>query len=216
MSRFLLLGMLMSCAHHAPAEQHGHHGGMPHRFDNAEEWAKTFEDPERDAWQKPDDVVAALKLAPDAVVADIGAATGYFPVRLARAVPKGRVYGVDIEQSMVDYLTARAKKEGLTNLAAVLGTAEDPQLPESVDVVLVVDTYHHIENRPAYFARLAKKLKAGARLAIVDFKKDSPMGPPPEMRLLPEEVQTELEKAGYVRAASHAFLPQQYFLVFTR
>ena len=187
---------------------------MPHHFDNAEEWARTFEAADRDAWQKPDEVIAALKLAPDAVVADIGAATGYFPVRIARAVPQGRVYGVDIEPSMVEYLSARATKEGLENLHAVLGTPDDPKLPESVDLVLVVDTYHHIENRPAYFQRLGSQLKPGGRLAIVDFNKGQPMGPPEEMRIAPEQLKSELAQAGYRLREEHAFLPNQYFLVF--
>ncbi len=117
---------------------------MPHRFEKAEEWAPRFEDPERDAWQKPDEVIAALALPPDAKVADLGSATGYFAVRLARAVPKGHVYGVDIEPDMARYLTERARHEGLNNLTAVVGEPADPKLPEPVDLVLVVDTYHHI------------------------------------------------------------------------
>jgi cyclopropane fatty-acyl-phospholipid synthase-like methyltransferase len=214
---FSLVCAFFGCAHSPAPETHGHHHGhMPHHFDNATEWAKTFEAPDRDAWQKPDEVIAALKLAPDAVVADIGAATGYFPVRIARSVPKGRVYGVDIEQSMVDYLTARAKNEGVANLTAVLGSPDDPKLPEPVDLVLVVDTYHHIENRPAYFERLASKLKPGGRLAIVDFRKGQPMGPPEEMRIDLPQLKDELAKAGYSLAQSFDFLPNQYFVVFAR
>lgn len=89
-----------------------------HAFSDAERWARIFEDPARDAWQKPDEVVQALRLAPDAVVADIGAGTGYFAARLARAVPNGRVFAVDIEPDMVRYLTERARREKLYALAA--------------------------------------------------------------------------------------------------
>jgi cyclopropane fatty-acyl-phospholipid synthase-like methyltransferase len=188
---------------------------MPHRFDDAEKWAARFEDPGRDAWQKPDEVIAALALKPDAVVADIGAATGYFPVRLARALPEGRVYGVDIEPSMVEYLGHRAQREGLGNLQAVLAAADDPKLPEPVDLVLVVNTYHHIEQRPAYFERLRAKLKPAGRLAIIDFRKGQPMGPPEAHRIDAAQVRAELESAGYALAAEHAFLPNQHFLVFT-
>ncbi|AKJ08207.1 Methyltransferase type 11 [Archangium gephyra] len=134
---------------------------MPHRFENAEEWAKRFEEPERDAWQKPDEVVKALSLPADAKVADIGAGTGYFAVRLARAVPQGRVYGVDIEPDMVRYMGERAKRENLGNLEAVLGEPGDAKLPEPVDVALVVDTYHHIGDRVVYLKRLGEKLRPG-------------------------------------------------------
>jgi cyclopropane fatty-acyl-phospholipid synthase-like methyltransferase len=189
---------------------------MPHRFEDAEEWAKRFEQPERDAWQKPDEVVATLALAPDAKVADIGSATGYFAVRLARAVPKGRVYGVDIEPDMTRYLGERARREGLSNLVAVLGEPADPKLPEPVDVALIVDTYHHIGERVTWLRGLGEKLNPGGRVVIIDFRKESPKGPPPEHKLSPEQVREELEAAGYRLAQTHDFLPDQYFLVFQR
>ena len=90
-----------------------------------------FDDPRRDEWQKPHEVIQALALKPDAVVADIGSGTGYFAVRLANMVPKGRVYGVDIEPDMVKYLAERAKREKRGNVTAVAGVPDDPKLPES-------------------------------------------------------------------------------------
>jgi cyclopropane fatty-acyl-phospholipid synthase-like methyltransferase len=185
-----------------------------HRFSGAERWARVFDDPARDRWQKPDEVIAALALTPDATVADIGAGTGYFAARLARAVPKGRVYAVDIEPDMVRYLGERAKREGLPNLRPVLGKPDDPQLPESVDRVLIVDTYHHIGDRVAYFERLRARLKPGAEIAIVDFTLDSPVGPPRSARVAADVVRAEMQRAGYALAAQHDFLPHQYFLVF--
>ncbi|HYO55946.1 class I SAM-dependent methyltransferase [Archangium sp.] len=196
--------------------QGAHHGAMPHRFENAEEWAKRFEEPGRDTWQKPDEVVKALALPPDAKVADIGAGTGYFAARLARVVPQGRVYGVDIEPDMARYLGERAKREGLSNLEAVLGEPADPKLPEPVDVVLIVDTYHHIGDRVAYMRRLEKVLRPGGRVVIIDFREESPKGPPRHHKLSPARVQGELEAAGYRLAQTHDFLPDQYFLVFLR
>jgi cyclopropane fatty-acyl-phospholipid synthase-like methyltransferase len=189
---------------------------MPHRFENAEEWAKRFEEPGREAWQKPDEVVAALALAPDAKVADIGSGTGYFAVRLARAVPKGRVYGVDVEPDMTRYLGERAKREGLSNLEAVLGEPADTKLPEPVDVALIVDTYHHIGERVTWLRRLGEKLNPGGRVVIIDFRKESPKGPPARHKLSPEQVREELEAAGYRLTQTHDFLPDQYFLVFQR
>ena len=141
-----------------------------HRFSGAEHWAQIFDDPKRDAWQKPHEVIQTLALKPDAVVADIGAGTGYFP--------------------------------------------GDPRLPAKVDVVLMVDVYHHIGDRDAYFRKLRESLKPGGRVSIIDFRMDSPEGPPKSSRIPADRVKAELEKAGYALVAEHAFLPRQYFLVF--
>lgn len=184
------------------------------RFSGAERWARVFDDPARDRWQKPDDVIAALKLAPETTVADIGAGTGYFAVRLARAVPKGRVYAVDIEPDMVRYLGERAQREQLPNLQPVRGKPDDPQLPAPVDRVLIVDTYHHIGDRVAYFERLRGRLKPGGEVAIIDFTPESPVGPPRSARVAADVVRAEMQRAGYALAAQHDFLPHQYFLVF--
>jgi predicted methyltransferase len=187
-----------------------------HSFDDARKWAKVFDDPERDAWQKPHEVIQALALKPDAAVADIGSGTGYFAMRLAHMVGKGRVYGVDIEQQMVQFLAERAEKEGLKNLTSVKGAPDDARLPAKVDLVLLVDTYHHIGARVAYFNKLAGSLKPGGRVAIIDFNASSKVGPPVSERMPPDSVQAEMAKAGYRLAASHDFLPNQYFLLFER
>lgn len=195
----------------AGARDAGHH---EHRFKDAERWARVFDDPARDAWQRPGEVIRALALAPDALVADIGAGTGYFAVRLARAVPQGHVYAADIEPDMVKYLAERARREGLANLTAVAATPADPRLPKAVDLVLVVDTYHHIAERPDYFGRLRASLRPGGRLAIVDFLPDAPEGPPRHIRIPAAAVKDEMGRAGYGVIAEHTFLPYQYFLIF--
>jgi SAM-dependent methyltransferase len=204
----------------SPHDGHGEHshtpGHMHHRFEDAGRWAAVFDDPARDAWQKPDEVVAALRLAPDARVADVGAGTGYFAVRLARAVPAGKVYAVDIEPDMIAYMEKRAAADGLANLVPVLGAADDARIPEPVDVVLVVDTYHHIADRAAYFTRLAGSLRPGGRVVIIDFTAESPLGPPVEHRISAERVVAELGEAGYREVARHDFLPNQYFLELAR
>lgn len=203
----------------APPAHGAHaHGGAAdhhqHRFDDASAWAKRFDDPARDAWQQPERVVEALALKPGQVVADLGAGTGYFTVRLARAATKPKVYAIDVEAAMVDYLRDRARAAGLTNVIAVKADPERTNLPEPVDVVLIVDTYHHLPQRVAYFKTLRASLKPGARVAIVDFKKGAPTGPPEEFRFTPEQIDAEMAQAGYTLRARHDFLPHQHFLVY--
>jgi len=202
----VLLAAPAALAQHATPHMH-------QRFQDAERWSKVFDDPARDAWQKPDEVLRALALAPDAVVADIGSGTGYFAVRLARAVPQGRVYGADLEPDMVKFLNQRAAKERLPNLASHEAAPDDPRLPAPVDLVLVVDTYHHIGDRERYFGRLREALKPRARVAIIDFKPDSPVGPR-SGRIPAAQVNAEMGRAGYRAAVEHNILPYQFFLVF--
>lgn len=152
---------------------------LGHSFDDAEKWAKVFDDPQRDALQKPDEVLDALRLQGTDKVADIGAGTGYFSVRIAKRVLEGKVFAVDIEPDMLRYLGERAHREHLSVLVPVRATADSSNIPELVDVVLVVDTYHHIDNRVSYFAKLRDSLVPNGRVAIIDFKLDAPEGPPP-------------------------------------
>src|SRR3974390_1088790 len=161
--------------------------GYQHSFDHTERWAKEFDDPARDAWQKPAEVLDALRLEPTARVADLGAGTGYFSAQIAKRIPDGKLFAVDIEPDMLRYLEERKHREHLHVLVPILASAETPNLPEPVDVVLVVDTYHHIDNRIAYFAKLRGSLRGNGRLAIVDFKPDAPEGPPvvPENSIRP-------------------------------
>ena len=165
MKRQLLLAIFLSvsgCAGWlvgpALAQSPHTHG---HSFGDAEKWSRVFDDPKRDAWQKPHEVIQALALKPDAVVADIGSGTGYFAVRFAHMVPKGRVYGLDTEPDMVKYLAERAKREGLRNLVSSKAEAGDPRLPEKADLVVLVDVFHHVADRERYFGKLRASLKSG-------------------------------------------------------
>jgi len=198
---------------HGAAGQHPDH--MEHSFADVDRYAKSFDDPARDAWQMPDRVIAALGLKAGDSVADIGAGTGYFTVRLAKSPGAPKVIASDIEPNMVQHLQHRAMQEGLKNVVALRASAESPNLPEPVNAVLIVDTYHHIGNRVAYFSALKKSLKPGARLAIVDFKKGAPDGPPEEFRVTPDQITGELTKAGYHLQAQHDFLPRQMFLIYS-
>jgi ubiquinone/menaquinone biosynthesis C-methylase UbiE len=196
-------------------DQHHHHGGpLVHRFENAERWAKEFDDPARDAWQRPADAVAALQISPGMTVADVGAGTGYFLPHLSRAVgPQGKVLALDIEPDMVRYMKERAGREGLANVDARLVPLDDAQLPaRKVDRVLVVDTWHHIDARVAYAARLRAGLAPGGAVFVVDFKLDASHGPPREHRLSPEQVVAELGQGGLRAEILPARLPEQYIV----
>lgn len=204
---------------HAHHDGHAHGAGGPdtlvHRFERADEWAKTFDDPARDAWQKPADVVKAMSIAPGMTVADLGAGTGYFEPWLARAVGStGSVLALDVEVDMVRYMKERGAREGWTNVRAAEVASDDPKLaPASVDRILIVDTWHHIANRGAYAAKLKSALKPGGQVIIVDFTLAAPHGPPPAHRLAPDAVIAELRAGGIEARVVPVDLPDQYVVV---
>jgi FkbM family methyltransferase len=209
--RFILGGVILVAIGNAVAQTpHTHQ----HSFSGADDWAKVFDDPERDHWQKPHEVIMALKLTPNAKIADIGAGTGYFAARLAHMTPNARVYAVDLEPDMVKYLGERAKREGLKNLVPVQAKADSAALPEKVDRILLVDTYHHIGNRITYFKQLRESINPGGQVAVIDFTVESPIGPPQSERIPASKVAEEMTLAGYAQVAQHGFLPNQFFLVF--
>ena len=208
---FGCLGLAGGAQQHQPGSKPDH---MQHRFDDPERYAKSFDDPARDAWQMPSRVIETLALSPTSSVADIGAGTGYFSVRLAKAIPGGTVYAVDVEPSMLDHIRQRALGDGLRNVVTLQASGTSPNLTRPVDLMLVVDTYHHLPNRAAYFRELQKSLAPGGRVAIIDFRKDSPDGPPPEFRFEADQIVGEMKQAGYRLDAKHDFLPRQHFLVF--
>lgn len=211
-----------------PAERHGHRHGhghgdhddatVTHRFEGPEEWAKRFDDPSRDAWQKPQEVLRLLSVKEGMAVGDLGAGTGYFSIPLGRAVgPRGTVWGIDVEPGMVEYLGARAEREGLPNVKGVLTKPDDPGLaPGSADLVLVVNTWHHIDDRIDYLGKLRKTLRPGGRVAVVDYKiGDLPVGPPEGHKLSPEKVVGEFAAGGFeVVLRDETTLPYQYVLAF--
>lgn len=181
------------------------------------QWVSIFDDPARDAWQKPAEVVRALQLQPGMRVADLGAGTGYFSRYLAAAVgDRGTVFAADTEPQLVAHLRERAEQEHTPNVIPILASADNPRLPAgAVDVVLIVDTVHHLDDRINYLHRLRRILKPGGRVVVIDFKKESiPVGPPPEHKLTREQIVEEFASAGYRLVSEPAILPYQYFLVF--
>jgi predicted methyltransferase len=212
-------------ASHGPTDGHGHghhgghghgHGGpLVHRFERAEDWAPDLDDPARDAWQKPADVIAAMKIEPGMTVVDLGAGTGYFLPHLARAVgPTGAVLALDVEPDMVRHMTERAAREKLANVRARRVPFDDPELaPGSVDRILVVDTWHHISDRGRYAAKLHAALRDSGMVVVVDFTQETRRGPPREHRIRPEQVVAELGAGGMAAEIAAEDLPDQYIVL---
>lgn len=175
-----------------------------------------LEDPARDAYQKPHEVIAALGLEPGEVIADIGSGSGYFTLRLAAHVGDGgRVYGVDIDPEMVRHLNRRVRDAGLRNVHVILADPDDPLLPEPVDRFFIVDTWHHIEAQAEYLAQMRKLLRPGGQVVMIDFqKRELPLGPPIAMKIAREDLIRQMETNGFQLVKEHTFLPYQYFLVF--
>ena len=188
-----------------------------HSFADVSYWSTVFDDPERDAWQKPKELVAALALRPGQTVADLGAGTGYFSRYLAAAVgPDGSVLAVEVEPTLVVHLRDRADREATANVVPVLASTDNPRLPTGgVDLVLIADTYHHLDHRTRYLPQLRGALRPGGRIAIVDWKPGAlAKGPPPDHKLPREQVIDEMRIAGFTLAEDDDVLPYQYFLVF--
>jgi ubiquinone/menaquinone biosynthesis C-methylase UbiE len=188
-------------------------------FDDVEQWRRVFDDPARDAWQKPRALVAALGIRPGMVVADLGAGTGYLSRYLSEAVgPTGTVLAADPEPKLVAALRERAEREGTPNVVPVLVSTDAPRLPRGlVDLVVILDTYHHIDDRRAYMRALQGVLKPDGRVAVVDWqKRPLPVGPEMDHKLDRAQVVAEMREAGYALDAEPDVLPYQYVLVFRR
>jgi cyclopropane fatty-acyl-phospholipid synthase-like methyltransferase len=192
-----------------------HRPGMKHDFSDAAKYAKSFDNPERAEWQKPDRVIALMAIEPGMTVADIGAGTGFFVPYLSRAVGgEGKVLALDVEPNMVEHVRARASEAGLDRVEARVVDPADPGLASgSVDRILIVNTWHHIDDRGAYAAKLREDLAPGGSIWVVDFDKTSPKGPPAHHKLEPRDVIAELEAGGLEAMLVEEDLPEQYVVV---
>lgn len=179
-----------------------------------------LEGPDREAWQRPDQIMDALGIGDGSVVADLGAGGGWFTVRLARRVgPNGVVYAEDIQPQMIEAIQRRVDREGLRNVQTVLGSADNPTLPEArLDVALMVDSFQEVEDRLTLLENVKRALKPGGRLGIVGHRTDHAGGPGPavEDRITPEQVRRAAEAAGLRLSDQGLTLPYQYLLIFTR
>jgi ubiquinone/menaquinone biosynthesis C-methylase UbiE len=213
----VLLGLGLLWAGEARPQEGHQHERMP----NVMEYLDRLDRPERDQDQKPAEVVDALDLKPGMHVADLGAGSGYFTRRFVEAVTEtGKVYVIDVEPQALKYV-----EESLVHMRRpfeaefILAVPHDPKIPaESVDLIFVCNTYHHLEDRTAYFRNVKTSLTPGGRIAIVDFYHDERSGELgfPKRHLVPrEKVVEEMTAAGYRIAKEHTFLPRQYFIEFT-
>jgi ubiquinone/menaquinone biosynthesis C-methylase UbiE len=194
-----------------PAGEAPHHEA--HRaFDNPAEYTRSWDDPARDAWQKPAGLVAALGVKAGMAVADIGTGTGYLVPHLSRAAgPGGRVYAVDVSPQMLKWVQDRATRENLNNVSTVEASGNASGLPAaSVDRAIMINVWHHIEDPVAYARSLHASLKAGGTLFIVEAKPDAGEGPPRHFRLDPKKVIAVLEQAGFKATVDPFQIDRQY------
>ena len=217
----LVLALCLGCAQRssqgesgssAAAKSERQTGSAEHQLPHPQSYAHHLDDPGREEWQKPDEVVELLECQPGMRVVDLGAGTGYFIGYLSEAVgPEGRVLALDTDRSMVDAMYEKIERDELRNVKPDMVLPDDPALtPRSVDRILVVNTWHHIRDRVSYGEKLREALGPGGLLLIIDFTMESPHGPPPQMRLTGDTVLGELQAAGFVPERLEESLPYQY------
>lgn len=206
--------------HEAHGEMHEHHHdhvghtaeSMQHDFSDVARFEAMFDAPDRSDWQRPTEVVAMLEIVPGQTVVDLGTGTGYFLPFLSVAVGvHGHVIALDNEPAMIEHVIGRAVRQGMANVEARVVQSADPALgSETVDHVLVVDTWHHLPDRAAYASHLRDALRPGGTLVVVDFTVDATRGPPVADRISPEAVALELTNAGLEAEVLAEGLPEQY------
>ena len=187
-------------------------------FEDTAKYIAFLERPDRAAWQKPDAVVAALGLTGRETVVDVGAGSGYFSFRLARAVPEGKVIALDVDPEMIRHIHHKAMTEGVRNVQVAFAKPDDPGVPAEADLVFMCDVLHHIQDRPAWLAKLAAQMHKGARLALVEFKEGKlPEGPTEALKLSRAQLVALATGAGLVLDSEKPdLLPYQTFLVFRK
>jgi len=199
-----------------PAPDIDHHAHDADHFSDPERFVAEWNSPERDAWQKPEEILAAMNISPGDTVVDLGAGTGYLEPRLSQAVgADGTVIAADVQPTMLQSIDDAAKKEGWANVRTHKAGFSDPGLePVSVDAMVALDVWHHIEDRGAYAARVLAELKPGGRFVVVDYLPEvtEGHGPPVEMRVPAEQVVEELKQGGLLASIVEESLPRQYIV----
>jgi predicted methyltransferase len=186
-----------------------------HAFADPVQMAKNWNDPDRDNWQHPEEIVAAMGLKSGATVADIGAGTGYMVAHISQAIGKeGNVIAIDASTPMIEYLTTHSNELGPARITPQKVDFDDPELKmASVDSILTLDTWHHVNKREAYAKKVYEGLKLGGRFVVVDHEIEADIGPPKEMRLNPAQVAKQLESAGFRVEVVPESMPRHYMVV---
>ncbi|MEO8025134.1 MAG: methyltransferase domain-containing protein [Bryobacteraceae bacterium] len=175
--------------------------------------------PERELEEHPEAALDALQLKPGMTIADVGAGTGYFTLRMARRVaPGGRVYGVDIQPEMLTKLRKNAAKANISNIQGILGTESDPKLPVGeLDLILMVDVYHEFSQPQKMLAGMRAALKANGRLVLIEYRKEDPAVPIRlEHKMTIQEAKSEVEAEGFRLEQVLKTLPRQHILIFKK
>jgi ubiquinone/menaquinone biosynthesis C-methylase UbiE len=187
-------------------------------FDEVEKYIAFLEKPERALWQKPEEVVKALGLKGTETLVDVGAGSGYFTFRFARALPRGKVIAADTEAEMIRHIHHRVMSDGLKNVQAMLSKPGDPEVSKDADWVFICDVLHHVPDRAGWLRRVGSEMKPGARLALIEFKEgELPEGPPASAKIPRAQLMALAKQAGLVLDAEKpTLLPYQIFLVFRK
>jgi SAM-dependent methyltransferase len=187
-------------------------------FKDVEKYVASLERPDRAKWQKPDAVVAAVGLAGDETLVGVGAGSGYFTFRFARALPRGKVVAVDIQPEMVRHIHHKAMSDKVPNVEAVLGKPDDPGIPDGADVVFVCDVLHHVPGPAAWLGKLSSQIKSGARVVLIEFKPGKlPQGPPEKLKIPRAKLLAMASEAGLaLDSEKPKLLPYQTFTVFRK
>ena len=189
-------------------------------YEDPKQAIAAMENSERESWEMPDRIVRALPIpGKDAVIADIGAGSGYFSRRLAAEVPAGKVYAVEIDDEFRAYIEAQREGWGTPNIEPHLAFYDDPALPErAIDLVFLANTYAYLRERVSYLTKVRASLRPGGHVVIIDFRPDAAapeaFAPAAKYRVAREVVVADLEKAGFALEREETFLPYQYYLVF--
>ena len=171
----------------------------------------------REQEEAPDLAIQAMTLSPDAIVADIGAGTGYFTFRLATRVPAGQVYAVDIQTEMLDIIRKRIERRNVDNVVPILGTTDDPSLPPaSIDAVLLVDAYHEFDHPFEMMRGIVQSLRPGGRVYLIEYRgEDRQLAIKPLHKMTEQQAIREMQAVGLHWVETQTFLPTQHFMVFT-
>jgi SAM-dependent methyltransferase len=201
-----------------PLRKHGIDPNHLRPFEDVEKYIAFLERPDRAVWQKPDEIVAALGLTGIETVVDLGAGSGYFTFRLAKALPQGRVVAADIEPEMIRHIHHKVTSEGILNVEASLIKPDDPGIPDDADLVFVCDVLHHVPDRAAWLGKVAAEMHTGAKLVLVEFKEGNlPEGPPESVKITRAQMVELVAAAGLSLDSERAdLLPYQTFLVFRK